>query len=103
MKLLRWTPPLIVIGSLVALWRAFGRRGGIIIVGAGNSGNRFGPPDLVDELAEALAALPALAPITEAELAEAYAGIRRRAVAGEIDAALVLFNIARRQADKPAS
>jgi len=71
--------------------------GGSLIRGMGNSANRIYTNELPDEVAEAIAAAPAVPRVTDDELRATYLAIRDRATAGDLDAALVVFRIARIQ------
>jgi hypothetical protein len=87
-----------LVGATAArLSQALERGGNIIIMGAGNSGNRFDTPSASDELADLLAQWPGITPVTEEELAATFEALRRRAMEGDPEAALVLIKVAREQ------
>lgn len=87
-----------LVGATAArLSQALERGGSIIIMGVGNSGNRFDTPSASDELADFLARQPGTTPVTHKELAATFEALRRRAMEGDPEAALVLIKVAREQ------
>lgn len=70
---------------------------GSTISGIGNSANRIYADPTRDELAELLVTTGAAPAVGAEELASIYAGVAARARAGDLDAALVVLQVAARQ------
>ncbi len=67
------------------------------VSGIGNGGNRFYATPVIDELAEQLGSSAVVQPVTDQMLRRAFDAIVERAVAGDADAALILFRVAEEQ------
>ncbi len=71
--------------------------GETVISGLGNSGNRFGTEVLWEALGHELATRDATPPVTDEELLQLYSAIKRRALEGELEPALVVLRVAEEQ------
>lgn len=93
----KWAMMTLVGAATVPLVRQLLQGSNVFILGAGNSGNRFGSPTVSDELAAFIASHSGTAEVTDEDLATAFAAVRRRALEGDADAALVLAKVASEQ------
>lgn len=67
------------------------------VIGVGNSGNRIIEGGLLEEVADALAAIPGTPEVTDEVLVEVYGSILERAREGNPEAALVVLFVAEEQ------
>jgi hypothetical protein len=67
---------------------------GSAVSGFGNGGNRVYADPTRDELAELLVSTDSAPPVSDADLRSIHEAIRRRAEAGDLDAALVVLQVA---------
>ena len=88
----------LLIGALLFVWVAMFTvamaTSGSAVSGFGNGGNRVYADPTRDELAELLVSTRAAPDVSDEALREIHEAIRRRATAGELDAALVLLQVA---------
>jgi hypothetical protein len=71
-----------------------------VISGLGNSGNRIGTAALWDSLADVLAENGATPAVSDEDIQLVFGAIRRHALEGELDAALVLLELAEEQREE---
>ena len=74
--------------------------GDTVISGLGNSGNRIRTDAVVDDVARALAEQPGIPDVQDSDLLAAYESIRSRARDGELQATLVLLELAALQREE---
>ena len=88
----------LLIGALLFVWVAMFTvamaTSGSAVSGFGNGGNRVYADPTRDELAELLASTRSAPSIPDEALRTIYEAINRRAEAGELDAALVVLQVA---------
>jgi hypothetical protein len=88
----------LVIGGLLFVWLAMFTvsmaTSGSAVSGFGNGGNRVYADPVRDELAELLVSTRSAPDVTDEALREIHEAIRRRAAAGDLDAALVVLQVA---------
>ena len=87
---------LLVIGLLLV-----GCTGGgeTVVSGIGNSGNRIRTDAVVDDIAEALSEHPAVPEVEVEDILQAFESIRAHAREGDLQATLVLLELAARQSE----
>ena len=85
---------LLLLAAILALGCGGGRTA---VIGVGNSSNRIIEGGLLEEVADALAAIPGTPEVTDAVLAEVYGSILDRAKEGDPEAALVVLFVAEEQ------
>jgi hypothetical protein len=68
--------------------------GETVVSGIGNSGNRIRTDAVVDDVAHALAEQPGIPEVLDDDVLAAYESIRARAREGELQATLVLLELA---------
>ena len=73
---------------------------GGLIRGMGNGANRIYLGGIANEVAEAIGKSAAVSEVSDDDLSATYLAIRKRALSGEIDAAMVLFRVAEIQRAK---
>lgn len=83
----------------LAIVRTFFGKGGTLISGVGNSGNRIMTNDVVNELASALAAYENAPTISDDSLNDVFAALMQKAKSGDLEAVLLLLKVAERQRD----
>ena len=84
-----------LVGILVVAVVAIPFAGGeSLIRGMGNGGNKIYLDPVTDEVARVIALSEATPRVTDEELLSTYGAIRKRAEAGDLTAALVVFRVA---------
>ncbi len=88
----------LLIGAALFVWIAMFTvamaTSGSAVSGFGNGGNRVYADPTRDELAELIVSTGSAPDLSDAALREIHEAIRRRAAAGELDAALVVLQVA---------
>jgi hypothetical protein len=88
----------LLVGGLLFVWLAMFTvsmaTSGSAVSGFGNGGNRVYADPIRDELAELLVSTGSAPDVSDAALREIHDAISRRAAAGELDAALVVLQVA---------
>ena len=90
----RWT----AVGAVAAVLGCTGG-GETVVTGIGNTGNRIGTAALWGALGEALAEREDIPRVGDPDVQQIFQAIRRRALEGELDAALVMLEVAAAQGD----
>jgi len=88
----------LMVGALLFVWVAMFTvsmaTSGSAVSGFGNGGNRVYADPTRDELAELIVSTESAPSLTDEALRSVYEAIRRRAETGELDAALVVLQVA---------
>ncbi len=81
--------------GISAIWAC--RAGDHFVSGVGNGGNKIYANQVLDEVIDVLAASKAIPTITDETLLKGFESIQRRALDGDPESVLIVFQVAERQ------